>query len=133
MPDAAGRPRRIYVSSPFGSPDPWIVWLNVQVARDVCRAILERGDAPYASHLIYPEVLGEDSGAARETGLQAALAFVEACDEVAWALPPWVDGPTPGMRGELRRALELGKPVWRATIPEDAIASGLQILGRGVE
>lgn len=62
--------------------------------------------APFAPHLLYPQVLDEDRE--RGLGLMCALAFLQVCDEL------WVYGePTDGMQTEIAMALELKIPVKR--------------------
>jgi hypothetical protein len=71
---------------------------------------LMRGEAPFASHLLYtqPGVLHDDVADERKLGIQAGLAWGEMAD----ATVVYVDhGVSPGMQLGIDRARELGRPV----------------------
>lgn len=81
---------------------------NVRVALALCRMALEAGLAPFAPHLLYPQLLDDADPVQRELGISMGLRFMEICDEV------WVyvgEGVSDGMRRELEHARSLGKPV----------------------
>ena len=62
---------------------------------------------PICPLLTFPESMSEASGVERKHAMAFCLALVNVCDEL------WVCAPalTPGMREEITRASELGKPV----------------------
>jgi hypothetical protein len=78
---------------------------NSEIARKLCRMAMDAGYAPFAPHLLYPQILTED-GEDRELGIQCGLAMLEKCDRV-WAYIG--EGVSPGMRVEIKRAKELNK------------------------
>ncbi len=55
---------------------------NKGYARDCLRNSLLRGEAPFASHLLYTEVLDDDKPAEREAGLIAARAVIPRADRL---------------------------------------------------
>lgn len=67
------------------------------------RFAMENGAIPFASHLLYPQVLDEENPAHRELGLFFGLVWLGKCHEL------WVFGDTvsKGM------AAEIAKAVWR--------------------
>jgi hypothetical protein len=74
--------KRIYICLPFEGE----VEDNLALARSLCRKAIDKGYAPFTAHLIYPEIIDMDDSneKKREQGLECALCFLKACDEV-WA------------------------------------------------
>ena len=70
--------RRVIVESPYAGD----IEQNVQYARLAMRDCLERGEAPYASHLLYTQVLDDTVPAEREQGIAAGLAWQPVADAV---------------------------------------------------
>ena len=69
---------------------------------------LRRGEAPFLSHLLYPQVLNEDKPQERKQGIEAGLAWGEAAEKTA----VYVDrGVTPGMALGIHRARICGRPI----------------------
>lgn len=108
--------KRVVVESPFGTRPDGTRASSAEVAENVeylmrCLAdSLARGEAPFASHAIYPRVLNDASPEQREQGLMAGFAWGEAADLVA----VYVDrGVTPGMERGIARAIASGQPVER--------------------
>lgn len=56
------------------------VALNTEYARACLRDSLSRGEAPIASHLLYPQVLDDNDPAERAHGIAAGLAWRDAPD-----------------------------------------------------
>jgi len=85
---------------------------NEAYARRAMRDCLLRGEAPYASHLLYtqPGVLSDLDPEERELGMQAGWAWGDA----AALTVVYVDlGITRGMRRGIERAEAAGRPVER--------------------
>ena len=101
--------KRIFVCSPFASEDDALQAANVERARAICREIALAGHAPFAPHLLLPQVLDDGVEAEREVGLRAGLAWLPVADEL------WVCGPglSPGMVREIREAEQMGIRVRR--------------------
>ena len=88
---------RIMIESPFAGE----VARNVEYARRALKDSLNRGEAPFASHLLYPSVLDDTILTERERGLSAAMDWLDACDGVA----VYQDyGVSRGMSRAIRRA-----------------------------
>lgn len=88
---------RLFICSPYQGD----VEKNVKVAKWLCRHALDCGYSPFASHLLYPQILDDKLEEDREKGLSCSFAFLAVCDEV------WVyhqNGISSGMRAEWEQA-----------------------------
>ena len=92
------------------SPYAGNVDLNIGYARRCMRDCFERGEAPYASHLLYTQVgiLDDRDPEERKMGIEAGLLWgVFASKTVVY-----VDlGISPGMEQGIQRAIEAGRPI----------------------
>ena len=108
--------RRVIIESPYGGD----VERNVRYARAAVRDSLARGEAPYASHLFYPQVLDDTDPKERELGIAAGLAWGRLAD----ATVVYADlGESRGMTLGIAAAAESGRPVefrWLGVGWEDA-------------
>lgn len=98
--------RIVQVESPYAGD----IEANVAYARAAMADCLRRGEAPFASHLLYtqPGVLRDDDPAERRLGIEAGLAFLRVAD----ASVVYVDlGFSGGMRAGIERAYRAGTPV----------------------
>ncbi len=74
----------VIVESPFGkNPDgsqatPLEMERNVRYARRALRDCFERGEIPFASHLLYPQCLDDRKPEQRKQGMQAGFRIAEA-------------------------------------------------------
>lgn len=102
--------RLVVVESPYAGADAEEVELNVEYARACLADCLRRGEAPYASHLLYtqPGVLDDRSPEERRLGMAAGFAWGAQAESVV----VYVDrGVSPGMVEGVRRARWAGRPV----------------------
>jgi hypothetical protein len=97
---------RIVIESPFGSrtdgtrASPDELARNVVYAQRAMLDSLKRGEAPFLSHLLYPQVLVDSTPAERELGMRAGFAW----GRVADAIIVYADyGITPGMIEGIKR------------------------------
>lgn len=113
--------RRVILESPYGgqAEDELERNLereeNVRYAQACLRDSLERGEAPMASHLLYPQA-GLDDGIHdhRRMGIEAGLAW----GPVADATVVYCDrGITPGMAEGMLRATDENRPIERRSLP----------------
>lgn len=98
--------RLVIVESPFAGE----VEANVTYARAALRDCLDRGEAPYASHLLYtqPGVLDDTDANERLHGIEAGLAW----GKLASATVVYTDrGISTGMLQGIERAKSEGRPV----------------------
>ena len=104
--DSTGPMRRVIVESPYAGD----VERNVAYARACVRDCLARGEAPFASHLIYtqPGVLDDGDDEERRRGIDAGLAWLDAADLVA----VYTDlGISAGMKDAIARAETEGREI----------------------
>lgn len=106
--------KRVFVCSPYRGA----VAANVALAREACREVLRAGDAPFAPHLLYPDVLDDADPRERALGIGAGIAWLAMADEVLV-----VGDPTDGMRQEIAAAETLGLPVRLLPHPASAMSS----------
>lgn len=91
--------RRVVIESPYAGD----VERNTRYARAAMRDSLLRGEAPFASHLLYTQqgVLNDDVPEEREHGIEAGLAWVKGADLTA----VYTDlGISEGMQRGIQRA-----------------------------
>lgn len=98
--------KRVIIESPYAGD----VFLNVQYARVCLLDSLRRGEAPFASHLLYTQVLNDSLPEERTLGIEAGLAIGAAMDLTA----VYEDlGVSDGMVKGIERAQAAGRPVER--------------------
>ena len=102
--------RLVVLESPFAGADDAEVEANVVYARRCLRDCIGRGEAPFASHLLYTQegVLDDDVPAERELGIRAGFAW----RAVAHSTVVYTDrGVSGGMRYGIEDAERHGRPV----------------------
>lgn len=100
----------VILESPFAAPSYTEVALNIAYARACMRDCLMRGEAPYASHLLYtqPGVLDDEVPEERALGIEAGLRW----GKMASKSVVYVDrGVSRGMRMGIERAEAEGREV----------------------
>lgn len=105
-----GKMSLVVVESPFGHENPVEVQKNIDYARACLADCLERGEAPYASHLLYtqPGILRDEIPEERERGIRAGLAW----GDRAHLRAVYVDrGISKGMQLGIDRAVVLGQGI----------------------
>lgn len=103
----------VTIESPYAGD----IVTNEAYARAAMRDCLMRGEAPFASHLLYtqPGVLDDHQSAQRRLGIEAGLCFAQKTDKTV----VYDDlGITPGMREGIARAHAAGRPVEHRSLPE---------------
>lgn len=99
---------RVFVCSPYAARGDNSIADNTVLAKRLCRALIDSYIAPFAPHLLYPQILEEAIAGERELGIQCGTAFISACHEV------WVYdrlGISDGMQREIEHARSIGKTV----------------------
>ncbi len=99
--------RLVILESPFRGADEQG---NVEYARACMRDCLLRGDAPFASHLLYtqPGVLDDGLATERDLGISAGLEWGRAAEATVVYLDR---GISEGMRRGIMLAMKAGRPV----------------------
>lgn len=96
---------RVIVESPFAGG-----FANVRYARECVRDCINRGESPFASHLLYTQkgLLNDAIPEERKIGIAAAVGWLQVADYVA----VYMDlGVTKGMVHGIYSAAQLGKPI----------------------
>jgi hypothetical protein len=100
--------RRVIVESPYAG-NFFQRWLNRRYARRCLRDCIERGEAPFASHLLYTQrgVLRDHDAVERERGIAAGFAWGATAD----ATVVYTDrGISNGMWTGISNAQNAGRP-----------------------
>lgn len=98
--------RLVIVESPFAGD----VEANIRYARQALKDCLERGEAPFASHLLYTQdgILNDSDDTERRWGIEAGLLWGSKAD----ATVVYVDrGVSSGMALGIQRAKAENRPV----------------------
>ena len=109
------KPRLVVVESPYAGKDKEEVKRNVKYARVCLKDCFNRGEYPYASHLLYtqPGILDDNNPEERELGIMAGLSWVKIAD----ATIVYTDfGVSKGMKLGIQRAEQDGRPVEYRTL-----------------
>ena len=109
------RMRRVIIESPYAGD----VEANVSYARRAMRDCLLRGEAPFASHLLYTQsgVLDDLKADERALGIEAGLVW----GSLAEATVVYADkGVSAGMQQGIDRAISEGRPVEYRYLGDDA-------------
>lgn len=89
--------RRVVIESPYAGNRS----LHEAYAREAMKDCLSRGEAPFASHLLYTQVLDDDTPEDRKLGMDAGFTWGLAADAVV----VYMDlGLTAGMAAGIARA-----------------------------
>jgi len=99
--------KRVYICSRYRADEKHTVEGNIRRALFACGIALEKGYAPLAPHLIYPNCLDDNDPQERAFGLAASQAWIPVCDEL-WQ---WGASVSEGMAAEIKLAEELSIPV----------------------
>lgn len=99
----------VIIESPFAADTKERANLHLRYARAALRDSLNRGEAPFASHLIYTQVLDDDCPFERILGIDAGLAWGTHADTVV----VYEDlGVSPGMRLGIAAAAKRGASIF---------------------
>ena len=99
---------RVVIESPFAPNPGRSIEDNMNYARDCLRHSIARGEAPFASHLLYTQVLNDRDEAERERGIALNLRYID----IAALLAVYVDfGISSGMRRAINHAKALRLPI----------------------
>lgn len=107
---AGGVMKLVVIESPLNAPTREGIEKNKEYAKRAMLDSLRRGEAPYASHLLFdqPGLLDDLNKEERKLGMRAGFAWGKRCDLVA----VYADlGISDGMRRGIERALEHGQKV----------------------
>jgi hypothetical protein len=96
--------RRVILESPYAGD----VEANVAYGYRCLRDCLDRGEAPIASHLLFPNILDDKVPDERKLGIAAGLAWAPVADAMVIYIDRKISN---GMRAAMREAQRIGLPV----------------------
>lgn len=107
------------IESPFSAPAIEGLVRNVQYTMLAVRDSLNRGEAPYASHLFYTQMLDDNNAAERQLGIDAGLTISRHADQTA----VYVDlGTSRGMEYGIDSARKVGRNIVRRCLFPSAMS-----------
>ncbi len=114
------------IESPFSAPTIEGLVRNVQYTMLAVRDSLNRGEAPYASHLFYTQMLDDNNAEERQLGMDAGLTICHHADQTS----VYIDlGISRGMEYGIETAKEVGRVVIeRRLFPETSTAEEIYLL-----
>ena len=121
--------KTVIIESPFAANNwprgfRWLGrWLHARYLRQCIVDSLRRGEAPFASHAIYPQVLRDHVAPERAAGMRAGLAWMQRADFTA----VYIDrGISIGMKYGINHARTHGKPVVYRTLRDKVWRTSIQ-------
>lgn len=110
----------VIIESPFAGATEQIRNDNIAYARKCVADSLARGEAPLASHLLFPQLLDDNDHAQRQLGIEAGLAWYRRADKCV----VYMDlGVSSGMQTGIARARAYGVPVEERYIEQQEVAA----------
>tara|TARA_R110000824_G_scaffold107133_2_gene253111 strand:+ start:5675 stop:6061 length:387 start_codon:yes stop_codon:yes gene_type:complete len=111
---------RVIIESPYSSGEHVPSWetsyLNIEYAKRCLLDSLKRGESPFASHLLYTQVLDDRDSDQRKMGMTLALAWYEVSDLCA----VYTDrGISEGMESGIKHAESLSITVEKRSLEND--------------
>jgi hypothetical protein len=108
--------KKAMIESPYKSTTDEGRQENLQYAIFCVEDSLQRGEAPFASHIFYTIFLDDDVAKEREQGLNAGWKWLQCADLVA----VYTDrGISEGMRAAISLALRSGIPIEKRTLKSE--------------
>jgi hypothetical protein len=106
----------VIVESPFAGDDSDAIEANRRYAIKACANCFLRGETPFASHLLYPQILDELNKKEREQGIEAGYAYWPLASRIVF----YTDrGWSPGMLRAKQRADNLGYTIEERNFREE--------------
>lgn len=99
---------RVIIESPYAAKTFFGRWLNKRYAQRCMVDSLMRGESPFASHLLYTQVLDDRDAQARWLGISSGFEWGEVADKAAVYTDRGISG---GMRKGIERHKENGVPI----------------------
>lgn len=93
--------KRVIIESPYKGD----IERNLRYAREAMRDSITWGESPFASHLLYPQVLDDNDPAERKLGMEMGWDWMRSVDKII----VYHDlGVSPGMQEGINRAASMG-------------------------
>lgn len=116
--------RRVVIESPYKATDAYSCEQHKRYLEFAIQDCFKRGEAPFASHMLYTDVLDDDCLPERLQGIQAGLEWGQFADYVV----VYVDfGISSGMKDAIAHWDKLGKRIERRTIAPELSSAVLDM------
>jgi hypothetical protein len=102
---------KVIIESPYAGD----VERNTRYAKACMKDCLERGEAPFASHLLYTQVLDDTDPVEREWGIEAGLIWGACADLTVVYTDLGISG---GMRYGIKHAEDANIPIEYRSLPD---------------
>jgi len=109
--------KRVIIESPYAGTNRQVL-KNRDYARACMRDSLSRGEAPFASHLLYPLVLDDRKRDERFTGIHAGFVWGEYADLIAVYMD---NGMSPGMEEAVKHYRTMKIPIEIRSLVNDPL------------
>jgi hypothetical protein len=116
--------KKVVIESPYKATDAYSIEQHKRYLEFAMQDALRRGEAPFASHMLYTDVLDDDNAVERSQGIQAGLIWGECCDYVAVYRDM---GISSGMKLGMDHWDKLGKRVEWRTIAHELFKAVLEM------
>ncbi len=111
-----GKGDLVYIESPYAESESGSMEDNLEYARKCMADSIQRGEFPFASHLLYPQILDDMVSPERRLGMNAGEAWAVYADLRA----VYVDmGQSRGMDWGVARAEKMGQRVEYRSLNEE--------------
>lgn len=101
----------VILESPYNAPTPKGIERNVEYARACLADSLSRGEAPFASHLLYTQALNDKDEKDRACGIEAGFAWAKQVANYVKCVVYTDRGVSPGMEKGIEHASQNRIPV----------------------
>lgn len=98
----------VYIESPYAESESGSVEDHLEYAKLCMKDCFERGEFPFASHLLYPQILDDLEPEERKLGMSSGEAWATYADMRVIYLD---QGATSGMAYGIRKAGKLGQKI----------------------
>lgn len=122
--------RRVIIESPLNASTRKGIECNKEYARACMRDSLSRGEAPFASHLLYDQVgiLDDIKDDERRTGINAGLEWGSIADLIAIYTD---NGISPGMEEGIAHYRKIGIPIEMRSLVSDPLLTKMWTIKNG--
>lgn len=116
---------RVIIESPYRATDVYSIEQHKAYLLHALADSVRRGEAPFASHLLIPEILDDDTPYERALGIRCGLTWGQLCDKVVVCSDLGVSN---GMKQAIAFYKEIGKPIEWRSLP-DRIVREVRAMG----
>jgi hypothetical protein len=114
------QPKRVIIESPYRATPHYTEEQHRLYLLHCIEDSVKMGEAPFASHLLLPEILDDDDAYERAVGIRCGFAWGQHAEMIA----VYQDfGLSAGMREAINYYQSIGKPIEWRKLPDKVVAS----------